>query len=52
MCGGGIGQGENAEFLASVASTYQGFFETKRTLFLETRPAGCCLSVGRRQRMS
>ena len=27
---------ENAEFLEPVANTYQGFFETKRTLFLET----------------
>lgn len=41
---------ENAEFLEPVASTYQGFFETKRTLFLETRPGGCCLSAGWRQR--
>lgn len=37
---GSVGQGENAEFFKRVASTYQGFLETKRTLFLETRPVG------------
>lgn len=45
-----MGQGENAEFFELVACTYQGFLETKRTLFLETRPWGCCLSAGKRQR--
>lgn len=42
MGGGLIGQGENAEFFELAASTYQGFFETKQSLFLETRPGGCC----------
>lgn len=40
-----VGLGENAEFFELVASTYQGFFETKRTLFLETRKGAlveCC----------
>lgn len=30
------GHGEKAEFFELRASTYQGFFETKKTLFLET----------------
>lgn len=38
------GQGENAEFFELRARTYQGFFETKKTLFLETRPGGSCWS--------
>ena len=48
--GGLVRRGENAEFLELLASAYQRFFETKRTLFLETRLVGCCLSLGRRQR--
>lgn len=40
------GARENVEFLSPVAGTYQGFFTTKRTLFLETRPGAVVASGG------
>lgn len=45
-----VGQGGKAEFLEPLAGTYQGFFETKQALFLETRLAGCFVSLGRWER--